>query len=76
MDFRTTSEHSIRSGGVEMAQTQMVTLYIRGVYLPGFELFPSLMMLGLAAAFVSKRRNEDFDDVTADTPSLPFEPLF
>jgi hypothetical protein len=76
LDFRTTSEHSIRSGGVEMAQTQMVTLYIRGVYLPGFELFPSLMMLGLAAAFVSKRRNEDFDDVTADTPSLPFEPLF
>jgi hypothetical protein len=76
LDFRTTSEHSIRSGGVEMSQTQMVTLYIRGVYLPGFELFPSLMMLGLAAAFISKRRNEDFGEATADIPSPPFEPLF
>ncbi|MDP6323951.1 MAG: choice-of-anchor T family protein [Candidatus Thalassarchaeaceae archaeon] len=76
LDFRTTSEHSIRSGGVEMSQTQMVTLYIRGVYLPGFELFPSLMMLGLAAAFVAKRRNEDHGEATADAPSPLFEPLF
>ncbi len=76
LDFRTTSEHSIRSGGVEMSQTQMVTLYIRGVYLPGFELFPSLMMLGLAAAFVAKRRNEDHGEATADVPSPLFEPLF
>ena len=76
LDFKTTSEHSIRSGGVEMSQTQMITLYIRGVYLPGFQLIPSLMMLGLAAAFVAKRRNEDFDDATADVPGPPFEPLF
>ena len=76
LDFRTTSEHSIRSGGVEMSQTQMVTLYIRGVYLPGFELFSSLMMLGLAAAFVGKRRNEDYAEQTADVPDPPFEPLF
>jgi len=76
LDFRTTSEHSIRSGGVEMSQTQMVTLYIRGVYLPGFELFSSLMMLGLAAAFVGKRRNEDYGEDTADLPDPPFEPLF
>ena len=76
LDFRTTSEHSIRSGGVEMSQTQMVTLYIRGVYLPGFELFSSLMMLGLAAAFVGKRRNEDYGEETADVPRPPFEPLF
>ena len=47
LDFKATSEHSIRAGGVEMSQTQMVTLYIRGVYLPGFQLIPSLMMLGL-----------------------------
>ncbi len=76
LDFRTTSEHSIRSGGVEMSQTQMVTLYIRGVYLPGFEMISSLMMLGLAAAFVAKRRNEDYGEATADVPSPPFEPLF
>ena len=76
LDFRTTSEHSIRSGGVEMSQTQMVTLYIRGVYLPGFELFSTLMMLGLATAFVGKRRNEDYAEETADIPDPPFEPLF
>jgi len=76
LDFRATSEHSIRSGGVEMSQTQMVTLYIRGVYLPGFQLIPSLMMLGFAAAFAAKRRNEDFTDMTSDVPSPPYEPLF
>ncbi|GIS43263.1 MAG: hypothetical protein Ct9H90mP16_03330 [Candidatus Poseidoniales archaeon] len=60
-----------------MSQTQMVTLYIRGVYLPGFQLIPSLMMLGFAAAFVAKRRNEDFTEATSDVPSPPaFEPLF
>ena len=76
LDFRATSEHSIRSGGVEMYQTQMITLYIRGVYLPGFQLIPSLMMLGFAAAFVANRRNEDFTEATSDGPSPPFEPLF
>ena len=76
LDFRATSEHSIRSGGVEMYQTQMITLYIRGVYLPGFQLIPSLMMLGFAAAFVANRRNEDFTEATSDVPSPPFEPLF
>ena len=76
LDFRATSEHSIRTGGVEMSQTQMVTLYIRGVYLPGFQLIPSLMMLGLAAAFVAKRRDDDFTEATADIPGPPFEPLF
>ena len=77
LDFQATSEHSIRSGGVEMSQTQMVTLYIRGVYLPGFQLIPSLMMLGFAAAFVAKRRNDDFTESTSDVPSPPaFEPLF
>ena len=76
LDFRTTSEHSIRSGGVEMSQTQMVTLYIRGVYLPGFQIIPSLMMLGLAAAFVAKRRDDDFCEATADIPDPPFVPLF
>ncbi len=76
LDFRATSEHSIRTGGVEMSQTQMVTLYIRGVYLPGFQLIPSLMMLGLAAAFVAKRRDDDFTEATADIPGPPYEPLF
>ena len=76
LDFRATSEHSIRTGGVEMSQTQMVTLYIRGVYLPGFQIIPSLMMLGLAAAFVAKRRDDDFCEATADIPDPPFVPLF
>lgn len=76
LDFQATSEHSIRSGGTEMSQTQMVTLYIRGVYLPGFQLIPSLMMLGLAAAFVSKRRSEDYSEETIDITDPPLIPLY
>jgi len=76
LDFQATSEHSIRSGGTEMSQTQMVTLYIRGVYLPGFQLIPSLMMLGLAAAFVSKRRSEDYSEETIDITDPPLMPLY
>lgn len=72
LDFRSTSEHSIRSGGVLMQQTQMVTLYIRGVYLPGFELVPSLMMLGLAAALAGRSREEELtDDQGLPVPPAP-----
>ncbi len=74
LDFRATSEHSIRSNGVLMQQTQMITLYIRGVYLPGFELFPSLMMLGLAAAVAFRRNEERLGD--PDVDPTPFEPIF
>ena len=41
--------------------TQMITIYVRGVYLPGFELIPTLSMVALAAA-VLVRRGEDEDE--------------
>jgi len=72
LQFRATSEHSIRTEGVPKYQTQMVTLYIRGVYLPGFELIPSLMMVGLAAAAALKTRssNEDEEELGLSPPAL------
>ena len=76
LEFHAVSEHSVRTGGVLMEQTQMITLYIRGVYLPGFELFPGLMMLGLAAAAGAKRRSLDRGDDEDGTVPLPFDPIF
>ena len=40
----------------------IITIYVRGVYLPGFELIPSLAMLGFAAAVIAKRRGDDDED--------------
>jgi hypothetical protein len=74
LDFRATSQHSVQTGGVLMQQTQMVTLYIRGVYLPGFELLPSMMMLGLAAAVIGAR-NREFE-VDDEGMPVPFDPIF
>ena len=41
--------------------SQPITIYVRGVYLPGFELIPSLSMVALAAAVIARRKfgNED-----------------
>ena len=33
----------------------MITVYVRGVYLPGFEIIPSLSMIALAAAVLGRR---------------------
>ena len=39
---------------------------MRGVYLPGFELIPSLAMLGMAAAVIARRSMDDDDDDDED----------
>jgi hypothetical protein len=39
----------------------MITIYVRGVYLPGFEIIPALSMIALAAA-VAGRRFINVDD--------------
>jgi len=62
LQFRATSEYSVRTEGIPNYQTQMVTLYVRGVYLPGFELVPSLTMVALGAAFIARRRTEEEHD--------------
>ena len=40
----------------------MVTVYVRGVYLPGFEIIPTLSMLAFAAAVAYRRLDEDEED--------------
>ena len=44
------------------SETQSITIYVRGVYLPGFEIIPSLSMLGLAAAVIARRNLDDEEE--------------
>jgi hypothetical protein len=77
LTFCAVSDHSMRASldvALAMTQCQQVTIYIRGVYLPGFLLIPSLLMLGLAAAFTARRgvKREDLDgsNPTSEDPFL------
>jgi hypothetical protein len=74
LQFKATSEFSLRSEGIANYQTQMVTIYIRGIYLPGFELIPSMMMIGIAIAVISRRsqlrREEDAEGEAESAPVL------
>lgn len=63
LEFNAESEFSCRyetSGCNSMSQ--MITIYVRGVYLPGFEVVPSLAMLGFAAAVLARRNTEEDDE--------------
>jgi len=60
----TSSEYSVRSEGVPNYQVQVMTIYIRGVYLPGFELVGTTMMAALAGAAVG--RNSSNDELLVD----------
>ena len=63
LEFEAVSEFSCRyelTGCNSMSQ--MITIYVRGVYLPGFELIPSLAMLGMAAAVIARRNMDDDED--------------
>jgi len=64
LQFKATSEYSIRTEGIPNYQIQTMTIYIRGVYLPGFELIGTMMMTALAAAAFAGRtpRSDDEDD--------------
>jgi hypothetical protein len=66
LQFKATSDYSIRTEGIPNSQIQSVTLYIRGVYLPGFEIIGTTMITALAAAAIAGRfrvyDNEDEDD--------------
>ena len=55
LQFKATSEYSVRTEGIPNYQVQVMTIYIRGVYLPGFELVGTMMMAALAGAAVGKR---------------------
>jgi len=63
LQFKATSEYSVRTEGIPNYQIQTVTIYIRGVYLPGFELLGTTMITALAAAaFAGRYRSEEDDD--------------
>ena len=62
MTFKATSDFSVRTEGIPNYQAQMITIYVRGVYLPGFEIIPTLSMLALAAAVGFRRLNDDEED--------------
>ncbi|MDP6986279.1 MAG: choice-of-anchor T family protein [Candidatus Thalassarchaeaceae archaeon] len=59
LQFKATSEYSVRTEGIPNYQVQVMTIYIRGVYLPGFELVGTMMMAALAGAAVGKRPTPD-----------------
>ena len=59
LQFKATSEYSVRTEGIPNYQVQVMTIYIRGVYLPGVELVGTMMMAALAGAAVGKRPTPD-----------------
>ena len=58
LEFQATSDFSCRIEGQCNSEAQQITIYVRGIYLPGFQIIPTLSMLALAAA-VGFRRFED-----------------
>ena len=71
LQFKATSEYSVRTEGIPNYQIQTMTIYIRGVYLPGFELIGTMMMTTLAAAAIVGRR----PIVRSEEASDELEPL-
>ena len=70
LDFYAESEFQCNNGGC-IRESQMITVYVRGVYLPGFEVVPALSMVVLAAAVAGRRlaenREEEDDFVWYDS---------
>ena len=61
LDFYAESDFACQNGGC-MRESQMITIYVRGVYLPGFEVIPALSMIALAAAAVGRRLNPEDEE--------------
>ena len=73
LQFKATSEYSVRSEGVPNYQIQVMTIYIRGVYLPGFELVGTAMMAALAGAAIGRKTNENQVSVDEDGTVIPLD---
>ena len=54
LDFYAESDFSCKNGGCDR-ESQMITIYVRGIYLPGFEIIPALSMVALTAAVAGRR---------------------
>ena len=73
LQFKATSEYSVRSEGVPNYQIQVMTIYIRGVYLPGFELVGTAMMAALAGAAIGRKTNGNKVSVEDDGNVVPLD---
>jgi len=64
LEFYAESEFACQNGGCNR-ESQMITVYVRGVYLPGFEIVPALSMFALAGAVAGRRflNTEEEEDV-------------
>ena len=54
LEFFAESEFACQNGGCNR-ESQMITVYVRGVYLPGFEGVPAISMIALAGAVAGRR---------------------
>ena len=54
LEFYAESEFACQNGGC-YRESQMITVYVRGVYLPGFEVVPAISMIALAGAVAGRR---------------------
>ena len=62
LEFYAESEFACQNGGCNR-ESQMSTVYVRGVYLPGFEVVPAISMIALAGAVAGRRfLNTDDED--------------
>ncbi len=63
LEFYAESEFACQNGGCNR-ESQMITVYVRGVYLPGFEVVPAISMIALAGAVAGRRflKNEEEGD--------------
>ncbi len=66
LQFKATSEYSVRTEGIPNYMIQSMTIYIRGVYLPGFGALGSMMMAALAAAAMAGRNRLEDDPMIFD----------
>ena len=69
LEFQAQSDFSCREEDCLTTESQMITIYVRGVYLPGFEIIPTLSMVALAAAVLGRRfiNDEEEDEEPENT---------
>jgi hypothetical protein len=74
LQFKATSDFSIRTEGIPNYQIQSMTIYIRGIYLPGFEIAGTMMITALAAvALAGRNRNEVSYEKSEDREITPLD---
>jgi hypothetical protein len=66
LEFQATSDFSCRTENACNTESQQITIYVRGIYLPGFEIIPTLSMLAFAASVAFRRINDEDDDEDGD----------